>query len=68
MQTKFIVKNLETNEKEYFKTIGEIAEKYNMEYHQIREIYMNPTKKRTNPVIKRFLSKYKIIFNPDLLN
>jgi hypothetical protein len=67
MLYKFIVENKQTGDKTPYKTLKDIANKLNVEYHQARMIYMeskNP-KKFLHPISKELANDYLIYDNPD---
>ena len=70
MKFKFILQKLKEDgsiekEKE-FRTLREIAEILNIEYHQARAIYLYNTKKSNlHPFLKDLTTLYRIIDNPN---
>ncbi len=68
MLYKFVLINKETQETQEFKTLREISQYLNIEYFQIRSIYVESKKpkKFLHPITKQLIDKYKIIDNPNL--
>jgi len=65
MKYKFILENLETGEKQKQKTLAEIAEKLNINYHQVRSVLKSDEKQFLHPVIKNICKKYKVSINTE---
>lgn len=66
MINKFVLINLKTNQTTEYKSIRNIADDLNLEYHQARSIFLqssNP-KKNLHQYIKELCDDYKIIYNP----
>jgi len=70
MLYKFVLTNKETQETQEFKTLREIATYLNIEYFQIRSIYLESKKpkKFLHPITKMLVDKYEIKDNPNLFN
>lgn len=70
MKFKFILQKLKEDgniekEKE-FRTLREISDILNIEYHQTRAIYLYNTKKTNlHPFLKDLITTYRIIDNPN---
>lgn len=65
MKYRFILENIETGEKEKYKTLKDIAEKLNIDYHQARSVLLSEQKQFNHPIIKNICNKYKIYKNTD---
>ena len=70
MLVKFILENQETGSTEEYKTLREISKKLNIDYFQVRSIYLESSKpkKFLHPITKQLCNKYKIYDNPNLFN
>lgn len=70
MKNKFILEIFETGEKLHFKTMREIAEYLNIDYHAARGLYIYNTKgkKHLHAITKSLSIKYKIFDDPEYLN
>lgn len=68
MLVKFELENIETNEKKKYKSLREISNDLNIEYHQARGLYLQSTKpkKFLHGINKKLNNKYKLYDNPDL--
>lgn len=69
-KTKFILINKNSKLVENYRTLREIADKLNIEYHQVRSIYIfyKQGKKHMYPITKVLIDKYEIKDNPEYLN
>jgi ribosomal protein S25 len=65
MKYKFILENLETGEINKHRTITEIAEKLNINYHQARSVLKSDEKQFLHPIIKNICKKYKVSINTE---
>jgi len=68
MLYKFILKNKINNETKEYKTLREIAKELNIDYFQVRSIYLESKKpkKFLHPITKQLVEKYSISDNPNL--
>lgn len=63
MKFRFTLTNLETGEEIQYRTLKELANKNNIEYHQARSILLSGEKLFIHSNIKLLCDKYKIIKN-----
>ena len=68
MKFRYILENLETKEQVHYKTLKEISNTLNIDYHQARSVYLSDQKQYIHPVIKMIRMKYKIIDNKEISN
>jgi len=70
MLYKFIFINKETQETSEFKTLREISNKLNIDYFQVRSIYLESKKpkKFLHPITKLLVEKYEIKDNPNVFH
>lgn len=70
MLLKFIFTNKQTGETKEYKALKEISKDLNIDYYQIRSIYLESRKpkKFLHPITKMLIDKYSIIDNPNLFH
>ena len=70
MKLKFILTIKENNETLPYKSLRQIAKDLNIDYFQVRSIYLESKepKKFLHPITKHLVDKYAICDNPDLFN
>jgi hypothetical protein len=70
MLEKFILKNKQTQLTKKYKSIKEISKDLNIDYFQVRAVYVESKKpkKFLHPITKHLCDKYEIIDNPELFN
>lgn len=70
MLNKFILENKETGIKKQYKTIRELSKDLNIDYFQVRSIYLESKKpkKFLHKINKHLVDKYLIYDNPDIFN
>lgn len=70
MKAKFILTNKTTGEIKQCKSLREISKYLNIDYFQVRSIYLESKspKKFLHPITKHLVDKYSIIDNPDIFN
>ena len=68
MLYKFIFTNKQTGETKEYKTLKEISKELNIDYFQVRSIYLQSKKpkKFLHPITQILIDKYSIIDNPHL--
>jgi len=68
MLYKFILKNKINNETKEYKTLREMSKELNIDYFQVRSIYLESKKpkKFLHPITKQLVEKYSISDNPNL--
>lgn len=68
MLYKFILTNKQTQETKEYKTLREISKELDIDYFQIRSIYLESTKpkKFLHPITKQIVEKYEIKDNPNI--
>lgn len=68
MLYKFILKNKINNETKEYKTLREMSKELNIDYFQVRSIYLESKKpkKFLHPITKQLVEKYTISDNPNL--
>ena len=70
MLYKFLLINKTTGETKLYKTLREISKELNIDYFQIRSIYLESKqpKKFLHPITKYLVDKYSILDNPEIYN
>lgn len=70
MLLKFIFTNKQTGESKEYSTLKEISKDLNIDYYQIRSIYLESKKpkKFLHPITKMLIDKYYINDNPNLFH
>jgi hypothetical protein len=70
MLYKFILTNKQSQETQEFKTLKEISQNLNIDYFQVRGIYLESKKpkKFLHPITKMLVDKYEIKDNPNVFN
>lgn len=70
MLNKFIFINKETGENKEYKTLKEISKDLNIDYYQIRSVYLESRKpkKFLHPITKMLIDKYTIMDNPNVFH
>jgi hypothetical protein len=70
MLYKFLLINKTTGETKEYKTIREISKELNLDYFQVRSIYLESVKpkKFLHPITKHLVDKYAILENPEIYN
>ena len=70
MLLKFVFINKETGENKEYTTLREIAKDLNIDYYQVRSIYLESRKpkKFLHPITKMLIDKYSIIDNPNVFH
>lgn len=68
MLYKFILTNKQTQETKEYKTLRVISKELDIDYFQIRSIYLESTKpkKFLHPITKQIVEKYEIKDNPNI--
>ena len=65
MKFRFILENIETGEKVKYKTLKDVSEHLNIDYHQARSVSLSGDKQFLHPVIKNICKSYKIYKNTE---
>jgi signal-transduction protein with cAMP-binding, CBS, and nucleotidyltransferase domain len=70
MLFKFVFTNKETGESKEYKTLRKLASDLNVDYFQVRSIYLESKspKKYLHPITKQLVEKYSIKDNPNLFH
>ncbi len=70
MLYKFLLINKNSGETKTYKTLREISKELNIDYFQVRSIYLESKqpKKFLHPITKHLVDKYSILENPDIYN
>lgn len=70
MLLKFVFINKETGENKEYSTLREIAKDLNIDYYQVRSIYLESRKpkKFLHPITKMLIDKYSIMDNPNVFH
>lgn len=68
MIQKYLLTDLGTGEQKYYKSLQQIAEEYQVEYHQIRGVFMNSLepKRYLHHAVKYLCTIVRIEPNPKL--
>lgn len=70
MLYKFLLTNKTSGETKPYKTFKEISQELNIDYFQVRSIYLESKKpkKFLHPITKQLVDKYSIIDNPNMFS
>jgi hypothetical protein len=70
MKTKFILTDKKTGTTYKYKTLKDVAESIDIDYHRARSIYIFYTKgkKHTFPITKQLCDRYELRDDEDYLN